>query len=83
MEDYLKKQPELIERFREQNRDLLNSIKERFMEFNQDSDVISKYLLTVALVQIMAAVSQKTKEEIAQHMREQGLNIIDIPVVMN
>jgi len=83
MQDYLKKQPELIERFREQNRDLLNSIKERFMEFNQDSDVISKYLLTVALVQIMAAVSQKTKEEIAQHMREQGLNIIDIPVVMN
>jgi len=83
MEDYLKEHPELIERFREQNRDLLNSIKERFMEFSQDSDVISKYLLTVALVQIMAAVSLETKEKIAQHMREQGLNIIDIPVVMN
>ena len=78
IEQYLHENPELIERFMKNNKELLNEIKDRFAGFLESGDLISRYLLSKALFEILRVTGEATKELLRYEMQEQGINLTDV-----
>lgn len=75
IEQYLYENPELIEQFLNNNKTLLNEIKNRFDEMQASGDLIGRYLLSKALFEILRVTGEATKELLKQEMAKRGVNI--------
>ena len=61
IEAYLHENPELIQRFMKDNEKLLNEVKDRFAGFLESGDPVGKYLLSMALFEILRTVKDASK----------------------
>ena len=77
IEAYLHENPELIERFMNDNEALLNELKDRFAGFLESGDLIGRYLLSKALFEILRVTGEASKELLKTEMSQRGLNITD------
>ena len=77
-EQYLFDNPELLKKSMERNEPLLNEVKDRFAEFLESGDLIGRYLLSMALFEILRVTGEATKDLLKQEMQEQhGINLMD------
>lgn len=79
LEKFLNDNPEKIAAFKADNSDVLNLIVQRFKYFHEGGDVIGKYLLSTAMVEILTEVYNKSSEGLRQKKEAQlvpigGLN---------
>ena len=75
IEQYIFDNPELIERFMNDNKALLNEIKDRFAGFLESGDLIGRYLLSKALFEILRVTGEASKELLKQEMSQRGINV--------
>lgn len=78
IEAYLHENPELLEKFMENNQELLNTIKDRFAGFIGSGDLISRFLLCTSLFEILRVEHAASKEWMAAELAAKGINITDI-----
>lgn len=77
IEQFILENPKTLDRFADENGKLLEALKQRFISYQKNNDVVSKYLLMTALTEILTVVSDVTKKMIAAQLREKNINIID------
>jgi len=77
IEQYIKDNPVVISEFMNGNRELLLEIKKRFEDFLESGDLISRYLLAQALLQILKTATEKSKELLSAELAVAGINITD------
>jgi translation initiation factor 2B subunit (eIF-2B alpha/beta/delta family) len=80
IEEHLHEHPELIKDFRTNHKKLLNDIKDSFAGFIESDDTISKYLLSMALLEILRTVKDTSKTVLQAKIAERfGLqHLMDI-----
>ena len=77
IEQYLYENPELIERFMNDNKALLNKIKNKYADFFRDGDLIGRFLLSEALMGIVKATTEAGKALMQAEKQERGITMTD------
>lgn len=78
IDEYLHENPEILERFIHDNKELLNEIKNRYADMLANGDLIGRFLLSKALMEILKITTEAGKALMQAEMQEQGLNVTDV-----
>ena len=78
IEEHLYEHPEILEEFMKNNEELLNNIKDRFAGFLENGDVVSKFLLMKAVMEIIRTVGEASKILMKHELQQQGINITSV-----
>ena len=75
IEQYLYENPELIKRFMNDNRKLLNEIKQQYADMLESGDLVGRFLLSKALMEILTIATKAGQELLKAEMSQQGINV--------
>lgn len=75
IEAYLHENPELIERFMNDNEALLNEIKQQYADMLESGDLVGRFLLSKALLEILTIATEAGQELLKAEMSQQGINV--------
>lgn len=78
IEQYLYQNPELIERFMNDKKELLNEIKQTYADMLESGDLVGRFLLSKALMEILTIATEAGKELLKREMQERhGVNLMN------
>ena len=75
IDDELRKNPEILEKFNRDHGAILVELRGRFQTFLTSGDVIGRYLLTRALFETIQIQGEVAKQHIQERIAEQGVFI--------
>ena len=74
-EEYLYKNPQLIEKFMRDKKPLLNEIKQTYADMLESGDLTGRFLLSKALMEIVKITTEAGQELLKAEMSQQGINV--------
>ena len=77
IEQYLYENPELIKRFMNDNKKLLNEIKDTYAKMLESGDLTGRFLLSKALLEIVKVTTEAGKALMQAEMQERGITMTD------
>jgi len=81
IDQYLYENPEIVDTFLSDNKELLHAIKQRFSMFLDNGDVLSRYLLARALNDLVREELEVSKGQVREQAFEKcGLFLMDADV---